>query len=691
MTQMPARSHADTAAALSRPLVIVTAQELPAFATALPPGISLLGLVDIADAEVTLVAPGGSPFPLRVAPMLCLGLLATSHDAMARLTTLQARFQSWSTQGFPAPVHLPAGRLHDQLGVLLSTTLVDHLGRMADNAVNLSRELSRLRAAHEDLHNAFSAVEAFLNSSNVQPCSMTFENSADPDAVLRGAMVAEGFTQLIPASSLGLSVLQIGVAAPSGKDNQPGAEPGCHIQLRTVEDDALHADWQITARQLHRGWLTLPLPTGLSGLQRTPKLVVLPTAPGAKLPDFLLGRPQPLARYRITPEGDGEAAPHSLALRCWVGLPGVTPPELGRLADLVQPETRAELHEIALPFPLLHDVKLVSRDWETWFNPLEPMPELRGLTCHPPPSGITVGRIQGFAAHEALRITAQTVVRHPDAAPIEFGLAFTTLDDDDATALITAGETERADGSYFFSGWQRTAYPDTALLALDVASSLPGHADILVATRMADGRENDFGWATFYDFRVTLLGDAANQPPGNTETLPVAVLAAPALRQVVAVSDEAGGSGLVKFSPDPHGVFCHPPPGVDVTIGRLPQPLAADVACVQARPLLANDQARPAAFCLLISDRSVAEVEALLRHSGKPGRLPAGTAMSGWQVVNPGETGLLSVDRPRGRGRDALRLYFATRMAEDTLNDYAWCYFTDLRTLAKNADQASAA
>ena len=400
-----------------------------------------------------------------------------------------------------------------------------------------------------------------------------------------------------------------------------------------------------------------------------------------------------MAAYRVTPLANDAApvADRSLALRCWAGLPGVKPPVLGRVQDLLVPAddvAAAIVREIPLPFPLLQNVQMASKGWQPWFNPLEFIAELRGLNCHPPPSGFIVGRIQGFHTVEASRITVQTVIRHPDAAPIEFALAFTSRSDDEAVALIGAGEKISANGDFYFSGWQRVAYPDTTLLSLDIASALPGHADILVATRMADQKENDFGWATFHDFRLTLLGDAvdfaAPASSGSVSDTNGSAFDTDQLADIRPVGEAAADPGLVAFSAELGGIFCHPPIGAAATVGCLPQPLEADVTRLRARPHLANDRAAAVEFCLVLSDRPAEEVDAYLQRRDKRGRAAPGMASSGWVAAGYADDAVLEVARPRGRGM--VRAYFATRMADAGANDYAWCYFIDIRTTGRNPD-----
>lgn len=670
--------------AIHSPLILVAAEDMQRFQEIVPGELGLYGVVSATTSIVTLVGRDAEAVEVRVAPMLCLGFLASHRSFLPLLSRTRERFREWSAYQFPEPALLDPSEPVSQVDALLATSLISHLRASARQTTRLSRELARLRAAHEDLHNAFSAIEAFVGSSNLQPCRLVFENLPVPNMIVRGDHYPVGLAQLLPASSIGLSAIQIHVAKATYASDLVA-------ELRTVEDRKRHGVWRIGADQIGTGWLTLTLPNAVGGLQRTPELIIRTQDPANPLPDFSGGAPQPVAAFRPRAPMGSSSAPApttcSLALRVWAGLPGVRPPALGQ--SLSPPRSGAIAKEAAVPFEMLETIAEIPGEWQPGFSPVHVFPELRGLVCHPPPHGVTIGEMRGVDLREPARISVRAIIRNEEANPVDFALAYSNAARDQVAAQLRS-EAAVDKALLEWTGWQRVNPGEPLLMEMQVAPPASGDGSLYFATRMSDGRHNEFAWATFYDLRVTMLADrqrtAANrlQHAVVSATAPSpewAPLPSTVLETVTHVRTEDLGAWnldapAVTYDFERQGILCHPP-SVEFTLGRIAGCVPNHPVWLLARGYVAHPTASPTEFCLIASDLPISEVQQRLQREDESDPNPH-FASTGWKIASPEEQVWLHL---RWGGTKARRadLYLATRMAYvDDSNEYAWAIFSDL-------------
>ncbi len=578
--------------------------------------------------------------------MLCAGFLAATPEALSLLEEVRQDFTRWAGLAFPAPVLVER---FDVLSLLLASNLVQQGQQVAAYATRLARELSLLRNAHEILQNNFAKAEALINQVDLAKVSLRFIN---PPGKLTTGGGRQRICQTLPASTSGLVALDVHVAAPGS---------GLAVQLYTLEDHQLQVSWVVEADECAAGWVPLILPAGLSGLARTPELVITPLGGVSTLPEFSLGPPQPLPGFRVSVDGVVRTA--SLALRCWAGLPGVRPPPQGAMP---QPgEAAALVTEIRCPPVLRATATRACSAWQTEWPVIRDVPEKNGVFCHPPPSNVkpefSAAMIEGLTADRPLRISARGVVWDERAAPVEFALAAAP------PGVDVLGRLAKGEGGFYFSGWERGSFKALAFIALHV----PPHAlkqNLFLLTRMADRAENYYAQAGFEDLRITFLG--APQPC-LVRGVMVPVSKLQDAKNPLAPEDEG-----VAYKEHEQAVLCHPV-AAGVKLGSIARLVPADAIGVSAQVKLGHVQSQPVQFAIAVSTRPGKEVLACLQTGH------AEVAYSPWLELRVGETARLELSTENlALPPEGATLYLLTRMAPEAPNaDWAWAYFQDLQIL----------
>jgi len=380
---------------------------------------------------------------------------------------------------------------------VLASTLVRQTHAIAAHATRLARELFHLRSDHEVLQNNFAVAEALITAHQFAQAQLRFENP--PTMTSTGAGRRE-IHQLLPVSSSGL----IGIDLHLSEFAEAATHAGILVRLSALEDHVDQASWSIEAAQCQAGWVSLDLPAAWSGLARTPQLTISTAGGFGTLPQLSLGAPQPLPRFRAV--ADDTTLPGSLALRCWSGQPGTRashevsfPPKLA--------ETGSVVTDMLFPASLRATAKCVSSGWIIDRDIVLDRPKENGVFLHPPPADIvpnmTVGVIEGLTVDRPIRISARGVVGSEKAAPGEFALAVAPAGFDGLSRLADA--LRGTHGDLCFSGWTEGSFGHDAFVSVFIPpSSLP--QQLYLATRMAHGASNDFGWLSLDDLRITFLG-----------------------------------------------------------------------------------------------------------------------------------------------------------------------------------------
>jgi hypothetical protein len=665
------------------PSIIVAEDEMGQFLPAAPAGISVFGLRAVEADAVWLVDAAGAEVCQMTAPMLCLGFVASSLGSFAELKAAHHLFGLWSAFDLPEPVILPTLESADRFIPELVASVFGRLKTYADHVTRLSRELFRLRVAHEDTMNAFAKLERFVSEANVQPCRLSFEHEPADGVFVCGARVLR---QVLPVSSFGLSAVEIFVGR--------GALNGILVELCSREDHEVHEVWRLGADDLDVGWIVLPLKGGLGGRQRTPEIVLRPLSGTGLLPDVGLGAPQVLEAFRVSAdiENGVEVLPRSLALRTWSGLPGVRPPALTERTAQARGAQAATTTELAMPLSVLRRAVMRSTHWHPEFQPVGWLDDLRALEVHPPPRGSICAEIEGFdPGASAARLSVRGVLRSSESMPVEFAMGFAPGINNGFGAMLADLWSLEAHEDLYFSGWRVAIHDRPALVQVDLPSGLEA-GSLFLATRMEDGQVNAFAWACFQDLRATLLptelptrGSVIEAPPSPSEAgigdprFVVGGIPAPVSLLVTAenVLDlRIGDAPLVSYDHDRRGLLCHPPL-TGLTLGRLASLPWERLEGVIARVVVGNFKSAKIEVGMVLTEMSADAVHQRLCRR-RPGSSTS-FVFSGWQSAAYGSDLLLEVHSHQPLLTHRLNLYFASRLAPTAeTNDFAWVYFTDI-------------
>lgn len=663
---------------ISKPFILVVASDVIYFAGLAPDGIDVLGVKDVGSNHILVQAPNGEELHLKTAPAMCLGMFAFQDESIKMLEAVHERLSFWGGSALPAPLRL----LADDPSTIFMASLVARLSAkllaFTKLTTQLSAEMCRLREAHEDSLNSFAEAEAFLSSNGKQPCLITFENLPDEGSNLSGQ--SKEISQLLPVSTYGLSVIQILLTADA-TDERIG---GLSITLSTHEDKKLHQVWHIPREDLECGWVTLSVVRGLSGIQRTPVLKIEPLGRLGVLPPLALGKFQAIGAFRpqiIELSHSSEAADRSLALRTWSGLPGVRPPGFDFNGN-----GASRVLQLAVPPAMLANIYHVKSAWDPDFEAVKYLTAERELLCHPPPQGLTCGEfLYPLQFNQPFRISAHVAVRHRSANPTEF--AIVVADPNVWKERIAAGEDMSNRKGVAFSGWHKVAADTEQFISLDISEPHQYERHAFLVTRIADGLENAFGWARFFDLRITLL-DNLEADEGNrhlrragTAPTPLDILNKDSftdelLGDVENCLNLEGASGpLVAYDKPQKGILCHPRDH-GITLAKLGNFVVDGPGRIHATAMIMNALSEPVEFCLVATSLNVSEIVGLIDGVNQPepfGRFSS----SGWIEVSHDDDKIIHADAS-SLTNTQIGLYLATRMTKASVSSaYAWAFFTN--------------
>lgn len=476
--------------------VFVPAEDVRHFSALLPREVSIFGVINVSARSVTVSDEVGRRFELNAAHMMTIGFVARDRRSLGLLERARAIFTIWSGSQFPPVAVLADDNLSTSLDVLLAGALPDRLKVTAEHATRLWRELSQLRRAHENLQDQFNAVEGFLSRKNLQPTELIFENPFVED---QGGRQQTGsvsrLTQLLPVSSLGLSAIELYVAG----DVQEGVGASdIKVQLRTLEDNLVRGEWRLPRKNLSAGWITLGLPKALSGMRRTPELLIS-CGPEADLPAFGLGPAQPIHEFCVQYDG-ARVLPYSLAFKAWSGLPGFRPVHSGRLIEPLRSQSEEVVRDTVLPLSSLMAAEdLSDLGYSVEYELVRYEKNKAGLLCHPPPEGVTLARLGKTDTTDLIGVSCMMALDHEMAAPVSFALIVSDADEQTVRNRMAGGEAE-ADEVFEWTGWNSVSAGEQSHLHVMGDFADREGLKIFVATCMTRNDPNYYAWAMFSSF-----------------------------------------------------------------------------------------------------------------------------------------------------------------------------------------------
>jgi hypothetical protein len=485
--------------------VLVPAEEAAQFRSLIPHGIDVLGLQEVVTENIILDVSGSLTFLSAVASTSCLALAAIGDDGYVRACRARDLLSAWAGKEFALPLRIHGSTAERSLPSKLLGLVLERFHAVCRQCTTYAANLGRLRGAHEELQNNFAGLEAFVVAANIQPIQLAFINPPSTGQSLQGSGTAE-VTQILPTSTYGLSSIDIHFG-PSDRTRRYGT---LELELMTLEEKRIRARWQLAADLLGHGWTSLRLPKALSGIERTPVLMIRILGGLGDMPPLSLGAPQPLKAFRASVSPRQSVATNaSLALRCWTGLPGVSPPNITCALDAT-PMRRSAVRRASIPFPFLGQVEWIKTDWIPDFKPVSFAENERAILCHPPTDGITLAALPEMSLNEVGRIDGLAGVDNEKSSPVEFALFYSDRPASDILGALSAQQAVSSDPPIL--DWATASWGQPTPVSCSIS---PSHRKgrLFFATRMQNGRANDYAWATFRDLQITFLGlSDAHQP-----------------------------------------------------------------------------------------------------------------------------------------------------------------------------------
>jgi hypothetical protein len=416
-----------------------------------------------------------------------LGVVALSKDSLALAQAWRTAYSTRSGQPAPRVLDLSdvgpdaPDAVAGAVNAMLVQTLLEERTTFAKRCVDLNRQLSHLRAAHDGTQSAFKGLEGFFHEvvKGKRWDGIALEPNRERPAVelARGATL----TQLLPCGSEGLSDVALWIA------NAPMPRVGAlRLVLETLEDETVVAAWTVEADRLASGWNRFGLPRALDADARS---VVLRIEWQGATPLKLrtsVAHPDPRFRARV----DEAARPAALALKTWKYVAGAStamsadahaPSAADARVWLLSPQQLAAAESVE---PGRFDVRYLD--------------EHEALLVHPVANGVAAARIDEAVMAGVSEIVASIETASADGPSVEY-----------AIAAAPASERTTRPGALprfapeLHSEWVALGPLHRSTVPLFLARPIDGPMDLYLLTRMpTGGSDPTYAWATFAD--VTL-------------------------------------------------------------------------------------------------------------------------------------------------------------------------------------------
>lgn len=387
----------------------------------------------------------------------------------------------------------------DTVAALLAQLMETSLDRLASHTSRMHTELAMLRRERETMFENYRAIEDAFHARNWDSATEIFGHAplVDPKDEGFARLLRESeIEQLFPVSSYAVSGFALHFRdLPANRNGQ------LIVTLDYLENGEGIAEWLVPYGDLKAEWNFFSLPKGCDGSHRTLRLRI--SATGGVPPELSLGNvianERYAARARI-PHGDLDMRP--LALRIFTGLPGVRPASLPNTIVPTSLINGRKVDDYRLPVELLRNVANVS------VTPLTPdFPTVRFLEhedaigCHPLEEGITAGAIRRVVAPGTVRISARSVIDHPEGQPCAVGLLAVNLGANIEEEIAAIANLDRRRPQALFSGWSEVGPGRAVDINFMFEEPVKRTMDLIVLSKAA-AESVDFSWLKVFNFRL---------------------------------------------------------------------------------------------------------------------------------------------------------------------------------------------
>ena len=508
--------------------------------------------------------------------------------------------------------------------------------------VTLQRQYLNLRTLHENMQNAFAAVEEYLTQAKLPELQLAFDNQPITKLIQPGnAAQSNSLTikQLLPVSSRGMAAIDLRVV-----NTDKNSVGNLIVRLKYCASQTSFAKWQIPYSQLVPGWLSLDLPNIDIGSQRDVELTIDWHTQAGMAPSVILGEIQLIPELQAC--CNENPIEHSLAFRVWQGLPGtrkVTSPDLA-------PEDRA----IQLGFlgqGAMRRVKEITAQPEDNFDHVQLINNGAKIVTHPRVNGDATVAILPFSfPNQANYLTATVITEHKDADVAEYALAIVSPETDIDKAMPESSAIAH-------SGWIRVAANTPRQIAVYLPQPPTKNCHIVIAAKLAVNSKPNCAWCRWLNFK---LESRSHNPQANQS--PIINASADAAQQTVARVQQLN-DGKIQV---------HPWSGID-TVALLCHAVPPNTAQIKAIVCTSNDEADTIEYGMAVIQEND-EIQARLAIANPANAI----AFTGWQRVLANTPYRLNLElvTPTTSQR---HLVLATRIPPQSSHSHGWARWLDLQ------------
>jgi hypothetical protein len=584
---------------------------------------------------------------------------------------LQA-FSAWAEERFAA--RLPAVGTGDFKS--LQTALVEQLSLAtqlyAKRNTALEDALSVLRIEHEETRQVLYRMQELLWNVHNNPVHLTFASklgtrhlSFNPPAAAQSVKIE----QRLPISGRGLAGFDVHVAEAS---KGPGY---LRCVLFNAADQSSIGSWVIEYDDISRGWLNFSLPVILDINPRY-MTISIECVGGRKPPTLTLAASRVVGLPSVSLQGT-QLADQTLAIRVWVGFPGLRNEAVGSHIQGIASDRRFAYTLPASAFAEVRKAVSHKSDFEYISRQSD-----GSILVHPLWNKIASALVPAVVPKGATGLETTVSIEGNCPSPIEFAFSVAPS----STKPVSGGRDPDWQRIGQFSGWHlvRENFVKQTF-ALDFAEPLQGGHDLYLLTRVPNGGSVDYGQAMFHRFVVSTEGQiAAYAPDAGTQTamrtgglkdetkakrsasVIIHNLDAEILRELRPTRTFPIGFQHVQLV-DGSKALVHPVRG-ETSIAVLPDCLRPSSAFVRATVAVGGDRfTSPVQFALGVGTTDDAQDPSEIR-------------LSAWvTITEPGETSEVAFDIGHTPVDERVNLYLLTRVPNGRSVDHASAYFENIQ------------
>lgn len=587
---------------------------------------------------------------IQLMPTSCLGLLALTPEGKVALD----KFHRWcsntgNSQFIPSFIELdqeqePAKIQADFWQQIFQRSQQDTQAIVRRNAT-LHKQYLNLRTLHENMQNAFAAVEEYLSQAKLPELQLAFDNQPIQKWIQPGnATQSNSLTvkQLLPVSSRGLAVVKIQLAR-----TDKNAIGQVIIQLKYCENKTSFTKWQIPYEEISGGWLSLDLPHIDIGRKRDVELIIDWNTQSGTAPSLAVGKKQLIPELRAY--CNENTIDHSLAFRVWQGLPGsrkVTNPYL---------EAESESQDIKLGFlgqGILSGVKELTAQANDNFAHVQVIDGGGKIMTHPRVDGSpTIAILPYTFSAQANYLTTTVITEHDRADTMEYSLAIVSKD-------RVSGNQMSVDSALAHSGWIAVEPNTERQISLYLDNPPIVNSHIVLAAKLAANSKSDCAWCRWLNFKLDWRSQNPQEKPAES------------LRNVSLDASTEAFPRVLQLN-DQGTIQVHPFMGID-TVAILANAVPSNTAKVKAIVCTPNEQASELEYAMAIIEHDD-DAQARLAVTNPTETL----GFSGWHRVGANIPYRLNLELLHETSSQC-HLVLATRIPEGGMQSHAWARWLDI-------------